>query len=493
VAQPAITQPTRRLLGRYALHGEIAAGGMAAVHLGRLLGPVGFARTVAIKRLHPQFAKDPAFVAMFLDEARLASRIRHPNVVPTLDVVSIDDEIFLVMEYVHGESLAKLIKSSNARDELVPVEIAVSILVQALHGLHAAHEATSERGKPLQIVHRDVSPHNLLVGIDGVTSVLDFGIAKATSRMQVTQDGQLKGKLAYMAPEQIEHAEVDRRVDVYAAAAVLWEVLTGRRLFVEGNPARLMKQVLDSELMPPRELIPGIPQEVEDIVMKGLARRPDDRFATARDMAIALEETGLAASQRTIGAWVERTARDALRERATKVADVEADSDIAQPAPPPAPPKPQPNDPISRIGPAADPEAGSLLITNVTTVWDDPRRKRRRLQLAIVGAIAVLGLSAIGVVSMRSENEPVSVTVPALASPTGTAAGPATASVSAPAPATATATATATTSATTSAGAPPTGPKVVKAKPKPKPAKPDCNPPYTTDAQGIKVPKLQCL
>src|SRR5580700_11191148 len=218
-------------VGRYALHHEIASGGMATVHIGRLLGPVGFARTVAIKRLHPHLARNPEFVAMFLDEARLAARIRHPNVVSTLDVVATEGELFVVMEYVPGDSLARLLFAAKERSERVPLSVAASIMVDMLHGLHAAHEASDERGQPLNLVHRDVSPHNVLVGTDGAAHLIDFGVAKATGRAQVTREGQLKGKLAYMAPEQLGGSPVDRRADVFGASVVLWEMLTGQRLF----------------------------------------------------------------------------------------------------------------------------------------------------------------------------------------------------------------------------------------------------------------------
>ena len=200
-----------RLVGRYEVHDRIAAGGMATVHLGRLLGAAGFSRTVAIKRLHDGYAKDPEFVAMLLDEARLAALIRHPNVVPTLDVVAEDDELLVVMEYVEGDSVAHLTKLAQSAGQRVPVPFAAAILAQALHGLHAAHEARDKKGEPLGIVHRDVSPQNILVGVDGVARVLDFGIAKAASRATSTEDGQVKGKTAYMAPEQLQHGAVDRR------------------------------------------------------------------------------------------------------------------------------------------------------------------------------------------------------------------------------------------------------------------------------------------
>src|SRR5689334_6854534 len=206
--------------GRYAIGVEIASGGMATIHLGRLIGPVGFSRTVAIKKLHPQLAKDPQFTTMFLDEARLAARIHHPNVVQTLDVVAQGGEVFLVMDYVAGESLAAIQRRTAARGEPIPMQIAVTVITDMLHGLHAAHEATNEHGEPLHIVHRDVSPHNILVGADGISRVLDFGIAKAIGRLHNTREGQIKGKLAYMAPELIRAGQVTRRTDIFVAAVV---------------------------------------------------------------------------------------------------------------------------------------------------------------------------------------------------------------------------------------------------------------------------------
>src|SRR6185312_6236622 len=165
-----------RTAGRYALHGEIASGGMASVYYGRLVGPAGFARVVAIKRLHPQLAALPEFVTMFFDEVRLTARIRHPNVVPTLDAVYENGELFLVMEYVHGESLSNLVRLAREQGIFVPPKVATSIVCGILHGLHAVHEARDERGEPLHIVHRDVSPQNVMVGFDGHARLLDFGI-----------------------------------------------------------------------------------------------------------------------------------------------------------------------------------------------------------------------------------------------------------------------------------------------------------------------------
>jgi serine/threonine-protein kinase len=224
---------------------------MATVHLGRLLGSVGFSRTVAIKRLHARYAKDPSFVAMLLDEARLAARVSHPNVVQTLDVVEERGELFVVMEYVRGETLSRLQGLSRGGTR-VPPSIAVAVLAGALHGLHAAHEAIDEHGAALGIVHRDVSPQNILVGLDGTPRMLDFGIAKAEGRQESTRDGEIKGKLPYMAPEQLTGGSIDRRVDTYAAAVVLWEALVGRRLFSGDSTQGTMVQVFEHRVEAPK-------------------------------------------------------------------------------------------------------------------------------------------------------------------------------------------------------------------------------------------------
>jgi serine/threonine-protein kinase len=323
-----------RTIGRYALYAEIASGGMAAIHIGRLMGPVGFARTVAIKRLHPPLAKDPEFVAMFLDEARLAARIRHPNVVSTLDVVATEGELFVVMEYVQGESLARLLRAVRTNNELVPPPVAASIIVGVLHGLHAAHEARDERGEPLRIVHRDVSPHNILVGTDGAAHVIDFGVAKARGRMQVTQQGQIKGKLSYMPSEQLLGNGLDHRADIFAASIVLWESLTGQRLFQGIDDGEIYAKVLLGNIEPPSKHAPGLPAAVDAIVMKGLARDREQRYPTARDMALAIEKAMPLATPSQVGEWVERLVGDSLAERTEQIADIERDdvSDASVPS-----------------------------------------------------------------------------------------------------------------------------------------------------------------
>jgi serine/threonine-protein kinase len=345
-------------VGRYALHGVLAVGGMATVHLGRLMGPVGFSRTVAVKRMHPQFARDPQFVAMFLDEARLAARIQHPNVVPTIDVVATGSEIFLVMEFVRGESLAKLLRRAVERRKNVPPRVALGILHGVLEGLHAAHEAKDERGAPLGIVHRDVSPQNVLVGADGIARVLDFGVAKAAGRSQQTSEGQLKGKLAYMSPEQLE-GNVSPQTDVFAASIVLWETLTARRLFQGENEGETLKKVMLAEIKPPSRYAADLPASIDALVMKGLARDPRQRWTTAREMALAIAQAGKA-EPHEITAWLETVAKDILDARAERVAEAES-------------------------------QPSTLTFATTQTTLPDRRRRVRRVLWIALGAAAVIG------------------------------------------------------------------------------------------------------
>jgi serine/threonine protein kinase len=312
-----------RVIGRYLLCGAIASGGMATVHLGRLVGLAGFSRTVAIKRLHPHFARDPEFVAMFLDEARLAARIRHPNVVSTLDVVVLRGELFVVMDYVHGEALSRLVRASGP----LPPAIAASVISGVLYGLHAAHEARNDDGTPLHIVHRDVSPQNVLVGVDGIARVVDFGVAKAVGRLQTTREGALKGKISYMSPEQVSSDAVDRRTDVYAASVVLWEMLAGRRLFSGDAEVRVLQQVMQGPADPPSRYAP-VPRELDALVMKGLSRRPEDRYATAYEMAEAIQRIAFATPGQ-VSEWVQKTCGQVIEQRARKVAEVESSPAVA--------------------------------------------------------------------------------------------------------------------------------------------------------------------
>jgi serine/threonine-protein kinase len=336
--------------GRYRIYDEIAVGGMASVHLGRLIGPAGFARTVAIKRLHPAYARDPHFVTMFIDEARTAARVRHPNVVPIVDVIATDNdllsvvghiagvslqssrklrgvrgELLLVMDYVPGLALSSLLELIAERGERMPPAIASAIVAGLLHGLTAAHEATSESGEPLGIVHRDVSPQNTMVGADGITRVVDFGIAYAANRVLTTKESTLKGKLGYMAPERVHGGETRQSSDLYSAAVVLWEMLVGRRLFKATTEAGLLELVMMGDVEAPGKHAPGLPAQLDSVVVRALHHDPAERFATARDLARAIDEALPAASTFNVSAYVKSVAADQLATRATRLAEIESD------------------------------------------------------------------------------------------------------------------------------------------------------------------------
>ncbi|MEQ9322801.1 MAG: serine/threonine-protein kinase, partial [Polyangiaceae bacterium] len=260
-----------RHVGRCELFVEIAHGGMATVHLGRWLGAGGFVKTVAVKALHRQYARDPEFVRMFLDEARVVARIRHPNVMPIIDLVDDGGDLFIVMEYVHGVTLAHLLRQMKRRGENIPIDIALRIMSGVLHGLHAAHEAKDATGRAMNIIHRDISPENIMVGSDGYARLIDFGIASALGRATVTQDGQVKGKPSYLSPEQVMGESLDRRTDIYAASVVLWQALTGRRLFKAENMAAMSLKIIKEDRPPPSRLREGVTRELDAIVLRGMA------------------------------------------------------------------------------------------------------------------------------------------------------------------------------------------------------------------------------
>jgi serine/threonine protein kinase len=491
------------VIGRYALYDVIASGGMATVHYGRLLGPVGFSRTVAVKRLHPQFAKDPEFVAMFIDEARLAARIRHPNVVQTLDVVSTEGELFLVMDYVQGESLSRLLRASRTTGP-IPVRVASAILCGALHGLHAAHEATDEHGEALGIVHRDISPQNILVDVDGMARVLDFGVAKAAGRAQITGKGKIKGKLRYMAPEQIG-GSVTRQSDVFSASVVLWEVLAGTRLFPGDQPRQVLDTILTGDISPPSKFAPHVPPELDAVVMRGLARDPLSRYATARDMAVALESCAGLASPTQVGTWVESLAQNALAQRAAAVAEIENSSsrivDMVHLTPADAVVSAASSTPpVTRDASFAPSHCGLGASRPANDSF--PRPNRRAAAWLLGGAILLGGVIALAAGLRRS-----APSAPAVLSPSATSASIATsipaassvalepavrldASSSPPVPsaqpsprASSAPPAPAKTAAPWTAGAPARRPAATI----------DCTPPYALDAQGHKHWKDACF
>jgi len=268
---------------------RLAAGGMADVLLARTDGIEGFQRHVVIKRIHAELLEEQRYVTMFLDEARLAASLHHANIVQVNDIGQEDGDYFFAMEYVHGEDARLILKRAAESERNVPLEHVLAIVIGAAVGLHHAHEQIAADGSSLGIVHRDVSPANILIGYDGGVKVADFGIAKAAHQHEETQSGLLKGKVAYMSPEQCNNERVDRRSDVFALGIVLHELLTVRPLFQRENDFLTMSAIVHEKVPAPSKLAPSVPPELDAIVLKALARDPKDRYQTADEMRRALE------------------------------------------------------------------------------------------------------------------------------------------------------------------------------------------------------------
>jgi serine/threonine protein kinase len=475
---PAVAPPLE--VGRYALYNVIASGGMAAVHYGRQKGAIGFHRTVAIKRLHATFANNPTFVSMFVDEARVAARIRHPNVVATLDVVAEKEELFLVMEYVPGESLARLLRRVQEEGLLIPPPIVSAILSGVLHGLHAAHEARAESGQPLSIVHRDVSPQNVLVGADGAARILDFGIAKASERLHETHDGTIKGKTSYMAPEQIRRGVVDRRTDIYSAAVVLWEALTAERLYEGPNEAAVFEQVLLGLVDAPSARVPDLPLEIDAVVSRGLDADPSRRYATARQMALEIERAIPPALASEVAEWMQRTAGEALQERARLVAEIEREHAVG-----------------ASEGDGAGDTNGTSRRTETGGETGDRTASHHRTRWIGAAVVLMIGCVFAGAVAvgMRGAGHAAPEPNPTASPSPPPIPDPSSSPDPTPVPP--------TTNRPDDPVAPPTIPPT---QPNPKgthrrrhhdgetpPAQPQCDPPFIRDANGAKVWKRECL
>jgi serine/threonine-protein kinase len=425
-----------RSLGRYLMAGPIAVGGMASVHFGRLEGPEGFRKPVAIKRMLAS-SDDVEARTMLLDEARVASRIHHANVVQTLDVIEAGRELFIVLEFVNGASFDQLLQRARAGGAQPSPRLIGAVLAGALRGLHAAHEATADDGASLELVHRDFSPQNVLVGADGVSRVLDFGVARARGRMQGTRDGQLKGKLAYLSPEQV-HGEASRQSDVFAAGIVLWEALSGRRLFDAASEAEVLSKVLLCR-------VPPLDDEVaawQPIIDRALEREPTARFATALEMATAIEALGVA-NPTEVAAWVQGLVKDVLDSHTTSV------------------------DALQRLTAAPVVPAPSATPS------------RRAWLVAPVLVLLLTGAGALYVVSRSPAPAPTTLPPPPVdvkpAEPKPVEPAPAEPVVAPPA---------VPVPAPTKAARPPT---------RVSPTADACNPPFTIDANGVKQFKVECL
>ncbi|MBL9023661.1 MAG: serine/threonine protein kinase [Myxococcales bacterium] len=493
------------VLGRYALDEAIASGGMATIYLGHQTGAVDFSRIVAIKRLHPHFAAEPDFVSMFLDEARLAARVRHPNVVETLDVVREGAETFIVMQYVDGESLSGLLKAMGRAGRRMPLEVAVSITSGLCRGLHAAHEARGPDGAPLGIVHRDVSPQNILVGADGVTRVVDFGVALANVRLAQTRAGQVKGKPAYMAPEQLARDEVTRATDIYAAAVVFWELCAGRRAYEVANEGALIARVMTGSIPRLSEVAPWVPAPLAEVVHRALRREPTERFASALEMAEALERATVVATPTQVGAFVEELAQEALHERRAIAARLDRGAaappsgGLAAPktsAPPPLAPFAPPSASVRPPGPTQLEPRGTHTVTSPGPL---PKRSRPAIAAAAF-MVAILTAAGAGIAGtwlvLRAEHQ----TGAASAATPPSQAAP-------PAPVASASDRGAETSGPQLTPPPPDDPRPTASSSAPnvdrmRPARPSadaasapkpCDPPYFIDTEGIRRVKRECF
>jgi serine/threonine protein kinase len=263
---------------------------MADIYLARARGVEGFEKLVVAKRLLPRGEIDPSMVSMFLDEARVAATLQHPNIVQVYDIgITDDDNYFFTMEFVYGQDLSHLLRRAAILRRPLSLDAALSIVIGLCAGLHHAHEKEGPDGRPLGLVHRDVSPQNVLISYDGAVKIMDFGIAKATSNSQKTRDGTLKGKIAYMSPEQGSSTDLDRRSDVFSVATMLWELTTFRRLFKAESDFESLRRIIQEDAPRPARYIPTYPAALERIVMKGLRRNPEERYQTAQELQLDLE------------------------------------------------------------------------------------------------------------------------------------------------------------------------------------------------------------
>ncbi|HVV88682.1 MAG TPA: serine/threonine-protein kinase, partial [Kofleriaceae bacterium] len=268
---------------------QIAVGGMAEIHLAKTRDGGGAERFVALKMIHPNFAEDEQFIEMLIDEARISIQLHHPNIAHTFDLGRFGETYYLIMEFVDGADLYKILRRGSERDVVTPVDVAAYVVKEVAYGLDYAHHRADEQGRPLQIIHRDVSPQNVIVSYDGAIKLVDFGIAKAASKAQQTAAGVIKGKYYYMSPEQALGEPLDQRTDVFSAGIVLYELLSGQMLYLEEDVNRLLDRVRRADIPSVRTLRRDVPSQLDRIVMRALARRREDRYQTAADLAADLE------------------------------------------------------------------------------------------------------------------------------------------------------------------------------------------------------------
>ncbi len=366
---------------RYRVVGRLAAGGMAEVLLGKVQGSSGFEQPVVLKRILPHLAADPSVRRMFAQEAQTVAHVRHPNVVRVYELVEKERELFLVMEYLEGETVAGVLKRARREGVSLPLGLAAFIVAEAAAGLHAAHQATDWEGRHRGLVHRDVSPQNIFVTYSGEVKVIDFGIAKVVDAITRASLAGIKGKFSYMSPEQTSGAPLDRRSDVFSLGIVLYELTSGRRLFARANSEKTLRAIREDPIPSPRELDSSYPASLEKICMKALARDPDERYATAldmrRDIAGALRDMFVdSLPEEELSALMKRLFADRIEEKGALLRAGASDGT-----------------PSSSSGVLAHDEPADGAFVSVS--------RRRAFARPLVVAGGVLALAAFGVVAYR--------------------------------------------------------------------------------------------
>ena len=293
-----MSAPRGTRFGKYTLLNRIAVGGMAEIFLARQEGLEGFEKTICIKRIRPHLSSQPNFVRMFLNEAKLAAQLNHPNIVQIYDLGRINESYFIAMEYISGRDMSRIIPKAERAGIPFPMIYALRIASNVCEGLYYAHTKTDAYGNPLNIVHRDITPENILVGFNGTVKIVDFGIAKANSTLEQTRAGEIKGKLSYMSPEQCMGGQLDSRSDVFSLGSVVYEWITGYKLFTGENEMAILKSIIDGKIYPPSYFKEDVPEAVERILMKALEKDREKRYQTAWEMQFDID-TYLASSEFT--------------------------------------------------------------------------------------------------------------------------------------------------------------------------------------------------
>ncbi len=372
---------------RYRLARKIATGGMAEVFLAIQQGMGGFEKLVVIKRILPHLCEDGRFIQMFLDEARLAASLAHPNVVEIFDIGRDDDGFFIVMEYLSGEDVLYLLRTLASReDEHMPVPVVSHVVAHAAAGLAAAHLATDAEGRSREVVHRDVSPGNILLTYDGSAKLVDFGVAKANVANVYTRPGTLKGKLGYTSPEQIQHLELDGRSDLFSLGVVAWQMLTGCRLFSRKSEASAIKAVMEQHIPPPSELNPAVPELMDQVILGCLERERTNRIQSASNLCALLEqvaqESGWSTSERQVGEWMRSAFAERRDERLAMEREVTLEAREAD--------TPPPNSTLLPLFSGGPPMVGAVTTPSGVGLTPTPAEEQRGPRIGLIVSITVI-------------------------------------------------------------------------------------------------------